>query len=128
MDDEVLQAVVDRKVPPVPTFTFLPTWRTLRRNWLRAEPTGGFSRRNHRKRQDSGCLDAGVPLATGSESGFSLTPYGDWHYRELQVFVEDLGMTPLQAINSATEQGARALKLEGIGLHQTRLSCRYADF
>ncbi|MEL0163292.1 MAG: amidohydrolase family protein, partial [Halieaceae bacterium] len=57
--------------------------------------------------------DAGVPLATGSESGFSLTPYGDWHYRELQVFVEDLGMTPLQAIHSATEQGARALKLEG---------------
>ena len=58
-------------------------------------------------------FDAGVPLLTGSESGFSLTPYGDWHYRELEVFVEDLGMTPLQAINSATEQGARALKLEG---------------
>ena len=58
-------------------------------------------------------FEAGVPLLTGSESGFSLTPYGDWHYRELQVFVEDLGMTPLQAINSATEQGARALKLEG---------------
>jgi len=54
-----------------------------------------------------------VPFLTGSESGFSLTPYGDWHYRELQVFVEDLGMTPLQAINSATEQGARALKREG---------------
>ncbi|MDB2689094.1 amidohydrolase family protein, partial [Luminiphilus sp.] len=67
-------------------------------------------------------FDAGVPLLTGSESGFSLTPYGDWHYRELQVFVEDLGMTPLQAINSATQQGARALKLEG------QLGCIKPDY
>jgi len=26
---------------------------------------------------------AGVPLLCGTESGFSLTPLGDWHYREL---------------------------------------------
>jgi len=58
-------------------------------------------------------FDNGVPLLTGSESGFSLTPYGDWHYRELEVFVDYLGLTPLQAINSATEQGARAMKMEG---------------
>ena len=47
--------------------------------------------------------DAGVPLLTGSESGFSITPYGDWHYRELEVFVRDLGLTPLQAIQCATQ-------------------------
>ena len=115
MDDEALKAVTDSKVPLVPTFTFqanladfgaaIGSDETLR-EVFRAEITESVDTLRT-------AFDAGVPLLTGSESGFSLTPYGDWHYRELQVFVEDLGMTPLQAINSATEQGARALKLEG---------------
>ena len=49
----------------------------------------------------------------GSESGFSLTPYGDWHYRELEVFVRDLGLTPLQAIAAATSANAFAIGLAG---------------
>ena len=115
MDDAALKAVVDRKVPLVPTFTFQANLADFGgaigsdehlREVFRAEITESVGALR-------AAFDAGVPLLTGSESGFSLTPYGDWHYRELQVFVEDLGMTPLQAINSATEQGARALKLEG---------------
>ena len=115
MDDEALQVVIDRKVPLVPTFTFQANLADFGaaigsdanlREVFRAEITESVGTLR-------AAFDAGVPLLTGSESGFSLTPYGDWHYRELQVFVEDLGMTPLQAINSATEQGARALKLEG---------------
>jgi imidazolonepropionase-like amidohydrolase len=57
--------------------------------------------------------DAGVPLLCGSESGFSITPYGDWHYRELEVFVRDLGLTPLQAIQCATQANAFALRMSG---------------
>ena len=115
MDDAALKAVVDRKVPLVPTFTFQANLADFGgaigsdehlREVFRAEITESVAALR-------AAFDAGVPLLTGSESGFSLTPYGDWHYRELQVFVEDLGMTPLEAINSATEQGARALKLEG---------------
>ena len=115
MDDEALKVVVDRKVPLVPTFTFQANLADYGpaigsdeglREVFRAEITESVGSLR-------AAYDAGVPLLTGSESGFSLTPYGDWHYRELQVFVEDLGMTPLQAINSATEQGARALKQEG---------------
>ena len=115
MDDDALKAVTDRKVPLVPTFTFQANLADFGaaigsdealREVFRAEITESVDTLRT-------AFDAGVPLLTGSESGFSLTPYGDWHYRELQVFVEDLGMTPLQAINSATEQGARALKLEG---------------
>ncbi len=115
MDDEALRAVIDNKVPLVPTFTFQANLADFGgaigsdehlREVFRAEITESIGTLR-------AAFDAGVPLLTGSESGFSLTPYGDWHYRELQVFVEDLGMTPLEAINSATEQGARALKLEG---------------
>ena len=57
--------------------------------------------------------DAGVPLLCGSESGFSITPYGHWHYRELEVFVRELGLTPLQAIQCATQANAFALRLVG---------------
>jgi imidazolonepropionase-like amidohydrolase len=55
--------------------------------------------------------DAGVPLACGTESGFSITPYGEWHWRELQILVDSLGLTPLQALRCATFEGARALGL-----------------
>ena len=115
MDDEALTAVVDHKVPLVPTFTFQANLADFGaaigsdeslREVFRAEITESVN-------TIRAAFDAGVPLLIGSESGFSLTPYGDWHYRELQIFVEDLGMSPLQAINSATEQGARALRMEG---------------
>ena len=35
--------------------------------------------------------DAGVPILCGSESGFSITPYGHWHAREMAVLVDALG-------------------------------------
>ncbi|WP_219215764.1 metal-dependent hydrolase family protein [Variovorax boronicumulans] len=44
----------------------------------------------------------GVTLITGTDSGFSITPFGQWHARELEIFVEHIGMTPLEAITCAT--------------------------
>lgn len=62
--------------------------------------------------------DAGVPILCGSESGFSLTPYGHWHAREMEVLVDALGLTPLEAISCATRNGAIALRrpLDSIGV------------
>lgn len=62
--------------------------------------------------------DAGVPLLCGSESGFSLTPYGHWHAREMEVLVAELGLTPTEAISCATRNGAIALRrpLDSIGV------------
>jgi imidazolonepropionase-like amidohydrolase len=62
--------------------------------------------------------DAGVPILCGSESGFALTPYGHWHAREMEVLVDALGLTPLEAITCATRNGAIALRrpLDSIGV------------
>jgi len=115
MDEEALEAVVAANVPLVPTFTFQANLA----DFGEALGSDAYLREVFRKEiTDSAgrlrqAFDAGVPMLTGSESGFSLTPYGDWHYRELDIFVEYLGMTPLQAINCATEQGARSLRLDG---------------
>ncbi|MGH7028864.1 MAG: amidohydrolase family protein, partial [Stellaceae bacterium] len=43
----------------------------------------------------------------GTDSGFAVTPYGEWHARELELLVEDLGFTPAAALRAATEVNAR---------------------
>lgn len=56
---------------------------------------------------------AGVPLLAGSESGWSAVPYGQWHARELEIFVDLLGLTPLQAIHAGTLAVTRVLPRYG---------------
>jgi imidazolonepropionase-like amidohydrolase len=115
MDEPALEAVVEAGAALCPTLTFqanladhgskvgaAPELQDL----FRREITGSAEmlRRAHAE---------GVPLLCGSESGFSLTPYGHWHAREMEVFVEHIGLSSLEAIRCATAEGARALKLEG---------------
>jgi imidazolonepropionase-like amidohydrolase len=115
MDDEALAAVVDARVPIVPTLTFQANLAD-HGDLVNAAPE---LREIFRREIEHGAVmlrrayDAGVPLLCGSESGFALTPYGEWHFRELQLFVEEFGMTPLEAIRAATSEAARALKLYG---------------
>ena len=107
--------VVNHKTPLAPSFTFLknlidygdkigsdPGLRNIFMNEI--EATSAMIRRAY---------DAGVPLLCGSESGFSVTPYGEWHYREMGIYVEHLGLSPLQAIACGTEAGAAIFGLEG---------------
>src|SRR5256885_11692431 len=49
---------------------------------------------------------AGVPLLTGTDTGFAVTPYGEWNARELELFVEDLDFTPAAALRAATDVNA----------------------
>lgn len=55
----------------------------------------------------------GVPMLTGSETGFAVTPVGEWHARELEMFVQYMGMSPLEAITCGTRNGAFAVRMEG---------------
>jgi imidazolonepropionase-like amidohydrolase len=70
--------------------------------------------------------EAGVPFMTGSDSGFAVTPYGEWHARELEIFVDDLGFTPAQALRCATSISARAMP-RGHLLGAIEVGCK-ADF
>jgi imidazolonepropionase-like amidohydrolase len=115
MDERALEEVVKRKVPIVPTLTFQANLLDYG-DRIGADPV--LQDIFRREIADSAVMyrrafDAGVPLLCGTESGFSVTPYGDWHYRELEVFVREFGLTPLQAIRCGTLEGARALRLEG---------------
>ncbi len=78
------------------------------------EPAYQKGRPGHAQREyEIGCAnwkkarDAGVPLMTGTDTGFAITPYGEWNARELELFVEDLGFSPAAALRAATEVNAR---------------------
>ena len=114
MDESGLEAICENQVSICPTFTFLanladfgskvaasPGMEDIFRGEI--EQTAKMIRKAY---------DNGVRILSGSESGFALTPYGHWHAREMQVFVEDLGLTPVEAIETATKNGAWAMQLD----------------
>ncbi len=110
-----LEAIIDKKVPVGPVFTFLAN---LSEFGHKAGATSSAKSIFAGELEDTGAklrqaYDAGVKLLCGSESGFSMTPYGHWHAREMEVFVKHLGMTPLQAITCGTKDNAVALDEDG---------------
>jgi imidazolonepropionase-like amidohydrolase len=56
-------------------------------------------------------LSLGVPFVAGTDAGVAWTPFDSLAY-ELEMFVTEVGMTPLQAIHSATGAAARTLGLD----------------
>ena len=65
-------------------------------------------------------------MLTGTDSGFAVTPYGEWHAMELEIFVRDLGFSPAEALRCATSVNARFMANGNrIGLLETD---RFADF
>ncbi len=115
MDEEALEAVVESGSSLCPVFTFLSNLcdhgalvgaGTSMVDIFRGEiaATAEMVRRAH---------DAGVRLMCGSESGFVLTPYGHWHSRELELFVEHLDLDPVDAVRCATSNNAHAVHAAG---------------
>ncbi len=115
LGDASLEAIIDKKVPVGPVFTFLAN---LSEFGHKAGATSSAKSIFAGELENTGAklrqaYDAGVKLLCGSESGFSMTPYGHWHAREMEVFVNHLGMTPLQAITCGTKDNAVALDEDG---------------
>ena len=115
LGDAALEAIIEKKVPVGPVFTFLAN---LSEFGHKAGATSSAKSIFAGELENTGAklrkaYDAGVRLLCGSESGFSMTPYGHWHAREMEVFVQHLGMTPLQAITCGTKDNAIALDEDG---------------
>ena len=114
MDERALQTVIDAKIPICPTFTFLANMADF---GSRIGASPGMEDIFRGEIAASGKMiraayDEGVPIICGSESGFSVTPYGHWHGREMQVLVNELGLSPLEAITCCTKNGAWAMRME----------------
>ncbi len=56
-------------------------------------------------------IDAGIPIATGTDAGNPLTLHGPAIYREMEA-MQAAGMTPMQVIVSSTAIASRAMGLD----------------
>lgn len=97
------------------------------------EPAGQKGRVAYlERRYQTGCANlkkakaAGIPFLTGTDTGFAVTPYGEWHARELALFVDDLGFTRAEALRAATAVNTRFMSRgDEIGVLEAG---RFADF
>jgi imidazolonepropionase-like amidohydrolase len=111
MTDETIAHLAESGIPLVPTLLLLSNvgdWGHLvgapdpMRNGMKSmlEASADTLHRAHA---------AGVKMAMGTDSGFSVTPYGIWHARELELLMTYAGMSSVKA---GTSSGALMLGLK----------------
>jgi imidazolonepropionase-like amidohydrolase len=114
IDDEGIDLCLKSKCVIIPTLTLLVNIINANSGHEAVSVASAFSEEvNAARTRLAKAWRAGVPFICGSESGWSPVPYGHWHAHELQVFVDMLGMTPLQAIHCATLGATRILRRFG---------------
>ena len=107
MDTETLDRVLARGIPLLPAMTLLVNsleaggMRPAANDAIRRELDAAVSILSKAHEQ-------GATLIAGSESGFAMTPYGQWHTREMELFVSHLGMTDMRALLCMTRDAAAA--------------------
>jgi imidazolonepropionase-like amidohydrolase len=110
IDDEGIDACLKNNCVITPTLTLLVNLLEAKQSNAGASSSSAF-----RAEIEAASVNlrrayvAGVPLVAGSESGWSPVPYGQWHAREMELFVTLLGLTPLQAIHANTLAATRLL-------------------
>lgn len=112
-DDECWDAMRAAGSALAPTLTFL---RNNVEFCLPHEPSveSGYQTMQERviavaKRNLNRAREKGVAFMTGSDAGFAVTPYGEWHAREIGILVDWLGFTPAQALRAATSVSAHLM-------------------
>ncbi len=113
MTDEVIGRLAESRIPLIPTLTLMANSADF------GHLVGARARDSRRRMLDAAAVTlhkahrAGVTLLAGTDSGFALTPYGEWHARELELLMKYAGLSALEAIQAATKNAARILGLDG---------------
>lgn len=115
MTDEVIEQLAQSGTPLVPTLLLLANAADY--GHLVGTPTAFVDGMRRMLEVTSDTLhrahDAGVVFAAGTDSGFALTPYGEFHARELELLMNYAGLSSREAIAAATVNAARTVGLEG---------------
>jgi imidazolonepropionase-like amidohydrolase len=144
MDDELVQAIVKRRVVIMPTLQNAERGRNTApppslAAWLNgpardaigsdlvakilaaysgrtaAQASAARERYAILQRSLKKLSDAGARIVLGGDTGLQDDPFGFAEHRELELMV-DAGMTPMQAIVAATSSGAEYLRLRDAGI------------
>ncbi len=112
IDDEGIDLCLEKDLAICPTFALMVNGAEF------TQPTDGNAGIVDLMKQIyiDGCenlrraKDAGVRFLAGTDSGFAITPYGEWHARELEFLVNGLGFTNGEALQIATSGNATMLR------------------
>ena len=115
VDDEAIDLIAERNVFVVPALNYQiavlergPEFGFARefldRTMYRQELEAAYA--NMRK-----LVHAGVRVLPGGDYGFAWCPHGQYA-RDLQTFVEQIGLTPMQTLVAATKWGSELMRME----------------
>ena len=115
MTDEVIEQLAESKIPLCPTLLLHANWSQYGSLFGVPRPIKEGTKRMLERSAETlhKAHDAGVRFMMGTDTGFSATPFGEWHARELELLVECAGLSPLEAIQAGTEGSALAVNGEG---------------
>jgi imidazolonepropionase-like amidohydrolase len=115
MSDATISRLAESGTPLVPTLLLLANIVDFGPKVLAPAPMRDGMARMLDQTGDSlhRAHQAGVKMAMGTDTGFSVAPYGEWHARELELLMTYAGMSSLEAIQAGTQHGALMLGLDG---------------
>jgi imidazolonepropionase-like amidohydrolase len=131
MDDEGLEAVLKNNCYLCPTLSLIVNDIDFTRPSDGCYPAFPDA---HKRELESACKtlpkakQAGARFLAGSDAGFAVTPYGEWHARELEHLVRYLGFTPEEALRCTTKTNAEVGLLRSGASVGTLVSGQLADF
>jgi imidazolonepropionase-like amidohydrolase len=109
MDDAALEAVVQNGSAVCPTLNLMVNTIEFTQS---TDPCYAGLVDAHKRELDAAVENltrarhAGVRFLVGSESGFAVTPYGEWNARELENHVRYLGFSSAEVLQQATKNNA----------------------
>ncbi len=115
MTQETVDLLAERQTPLVPTLLLLENWaehgHLIGAPRFIAEACRRMLDRTHTSLHMA--HDAGVRFVVGTDTGFAMTPYGEFHATELELLMKYAGLSELEAIQAATWNAGIVLNLEG---------------
>ena len=114
-DDETLRLVADRGLFLVPGLRYLYSIIENGPRFGIGEDVVGPSGLRDEIKQAADTYrrarELGIRLCPGGDFGFAWNPHGEYA-KDIQVFVDVIGFTPLEAITCATRHGAELMRLQ----------------
>jgi imidazolonepropionase-like amidohydrolase len=115
MEPGTVELLASKQTPLVPTLLLLENW--AEHGHLIGAPSpivDGCKRMLERTHKSLHMAhEAGVRFVVGTDTGFAMTPYGEWHAKELELLMKYGGLSELEAIAAATWNAGITLNLEG---------------
>jgi imidazolonepropionase-like amidohydrolase len=115
MEQDTVDLLAETQTPLVPTLLLFEVWAEYGSLFGAPKPIVEGSKRMLERTYTSLHMahEAGVKFVTGTDTGFAMTPYGEWHAKELELLMKYAGLNELEAIRAATFDAGVVLNLEG---------------